>query len=119
MSEVMSEDDQFRAELDELGEEKVRARLILDAYSKNKTHIVVEWLAQQAEKRQSDAQECQELREDEALVLARRAEKHAYQANEYADEANRIAWVANRNAWIAAVIAVVAIIVSVVVSVFK
>ena len=96
----MSEDDQFRAELDELGEEKVRARLVLDAYSKNKTHIVVEWLAQQAEKRQSDAQECQELREDEALVLAR-------WADERADQARRVAW-------IAAAIAVAAIIVSVV-----
>jgi hypothetical protein len=100
MSEVMSEDDQFRAELDELGEEKVRARFILDTYSKNKTHIVVEWLAQQAEKRQSDAQECQELREDEALVLAR-------WADERADQAHRVAW-------IAAAIAIAAIIVSVV-----
>ncbi len=85
MSEVMLEDEQFRAKLDELGEDKVRARLVLDVYDARKRLIVVDWLAQQAEKRQTDAQERQELREDEALVLARRAEKHAYQANEYAD----------------------------------
>jgi hypothetical protein len=114
MSTVMSENDRFRAELDTLGEEEVRARLVLDVYGARKRPLVVDWLAQQAEKRQTDAQERQELREDEALVLARRADKHAYEANEHADEANRIAWIANRNAWIAAVIAVVAIIVSVV-----
>ena len=50
--------------------------------------------------------------ENETLVLARRAEKHADHANEYADEANRLAWIANRNAWIATVIAVMAMIVS-------
>jgi hypothetical protein len=72
----------------------------------------VGWLAQQAEKRQADAQERQESPENETLVLARRAEKHADHANEYADEANRLAWIANRNAWIATVIAVMAMIVS-------
>jgi hypothetical protein len=114
MSEVMSEDDQFRAELNELGEEKVQARLVLDVYGARQHPIVVGWLAQQAEKRQADAQDRQDSRENETLVLARRADKHAFQANEHADEANRLAWIANRNAWIAAVIAVVAIIVGVV-----
>ena len=114
MSEVMSEDDQLRAKLDELGEEEVRKRFVRGDYGERKSPIVVDWLAQQAEKGQTGAQECQEIREDEAFVLARRAEKHAYQANEHADEANRIAWIANRNAWIAAIIAVVAIIVGVV-----
>ena len=114
MSEVMSEDDQLRAKLDELGEEEARKRFVRGDYGERKRPIVVDWLAQQAEKRQTDAQERQESWEDEALVLARRADKHAYEANEHADEANRIAWIANRNAWIAAVIAVVAIIVSVV-----
>ncbi len=107
MSEVMSEDDQLRAKLDQTDEEEVRKRFVRGDYGARKRPIVVDWLAQQAEKRQTDAQERQELREDEALVLARRADKHAYEANEHADEANRIAW-------IAAVIAVVAIIVSVV-----
>jgi hypothetical protein len=119
MSEVISEDDQLRAKLDELGEEEVRKRFVRGDYGERKSPIVVDWLAQQSEKRQTDAQERQEIREDEALVLARRADKHAYQANESADEANRIAWIANRNACIAAVIAVVAIIISVAVSVFK
>ena len=114
MSAVMSENDRFRAELDTLGEEEVRARLVLDVYGARQRPIVVGWLAQQAEKRQADVQERQESPENETLVLARRAEKHAYQANEYADETSRIAWIANRNAWIAAVIAVVAIIVNVV-----
>ena len=112
MSEVMSEDDQFRAELNELGEEKVQACLVLDVYGARQRPIVVGWLAQQAEKRQADAQERQESPENETLVLARRAEKHADHANEYADEANRLAWIANRNAWIATVIAVMAMIVS-------
>ena len=112
MSEVMSEDDQFRAELNELGEEKVQARLVLDVYGARQRPIVVGWLAQQAEKRQADVQERQESPENETLVLARRAEKHADHANEYADEANRLAWIANRNAWIATVIAVMAMIVS-------
>ena len=105
MSEVMSEDDQFRAELNELGEEKVQARLVLDVYGARQRPIVVGWLAQQAEKRQADAQERQESPENETLVLARRAEKHADHANEYADEANRLAWIAT-------VIAVMAMIVS-------
>ncbi|HEX8444053.1 MAG TPA: hypothetical protein VF631_10460 [Allosphingosinicella sp.] len=74
----------------------------------------MDWLAQQAEKRQADAQDRQDPRENEPLALARRADKNAYEATEHADEANRLAWIANRNAWIAAVIAVVAIIVSVV-----
>jgi hypothetical protein len=114
MSEVMSEDDQLRTKLDELGEEEVRKRFVWGDYGERKSPIVVDWLAQQSEKRQTHPQERQESREDEALVLARRADKHAYEANEHADEANRLAWIANRNAWIAAVIAVVAIIVSVV-----
>jgi hypothetical protein len=105
MSQVMSENDQFRAELNELGEEKVQARLVLDAYGVRQRPIVVGWLAQQAEKRQADAQERQESPENETLVLARRAEKHADHANEYADEANRLAWIAT-------VIAVMAMIVS-------
>ena len=73
MSEVMLEDEQFRAKLDELGEDKVRARLVLDVYDARKRLIVVDWLAQQAEKRQADAQDWWETREDEALALARRA----------------------------------------------
>jgi hypothetical protein len=77
MSAVMSEDDRFRAELDTLSEEEVRARLVLDVYGARKRPLVVDWLAQQAESRQADEQERQELREDEALVLARRADKRA------------------------------------------
>ena len=105
MSEAMLEDDQFRAKLDELGENKVRARLVLDVYGARKRPLVVEWLAQQAEGRQADEQERQESREDEALVLARRADKRAARAN-------LIAWIANATAYVAALIAVVAVIIS-------
>jgi t-SNARE complex subunit (syntaxin) len=100
MSEVMSEDSQLRAELDELGEEKVRDRLVHNVYGPRKRPIVVDWLAQRAENRQADAQGRQESRENEALVLARQAGKRATIAN----------WIA----CFAAAIAVVAIIVSVV-----
>ena len=110
----MSEDAQFRATLDQTDEEEVRRSFVRGEYSKRKRPIVVDWLAQQAEKRQADAQDRQDPRENEPLALARRADKNAYEATEHADEANRLAWIANRNAWIAAVIAVVAIIVSVV-----
>jgi hypothetical protein len=58
MSEVMSEDDQFRAELNELGEEKVQARLVLDVYGARQRPIVVGWLAQQAEKNYSGKASC-------------------------------------------------------------
>ena len=77
MSAVMSENDRFRAELDTLSEEEVRARLVLDVYGARKRPLVVDWLAQQAEGRQTDERERQESREDEALVLARRADKRA------------------------------------------
>ena len=110
----MSKDDQLRAELDQTDEEEVRSSFVRGDYGDRKRPIVVDWLVQQAEKRQADAQDRQESRENETLALARRADKNAYEANEQADEANRLAWIANRNAWIAAVIAVVAIIVSVV-----
>jgi hypothetical protein len=105
MSAVMSEDDRFRAELDTLSEEKVRARLVLDVYGARKRPLVVDWLAQQAEGRQPDERERQELREDEALVLARRADKRAAMAN-------LIAWIANATAYVAALIAVLAVIIS-------
>ena len=105
MSAVMSENDQFRAELDTLGEEEVRARLVLDVYGARKRPLVVDWLAQQAEGRQPDERERQELREDEALVLARRADKRAAMAN-------LIAWIANATAYVAALIAVLAVIIS-------
>jgi hypothetical protein len=105
MSAVMSENDRFRAELDTLGEEEVRARLVLDVYGARKRPLVVDWLAQQAEKRQTDAQERQELREDEALVLAKRADKRAAMAN-------LIAWIANATAYVAALISVLAVIIS-------
>jgi hypothetical protein len=105
MSAVMSENDRFRAELDTLSEEEVRARLVLDVYGARKRPLVVEWLAQQAEGRQADEQERQESREDEALVLARRADKRAARAN-------LIAWIANATAYVAALIAVVAVIIS-------
>jgi hypothetical protein len=101
----MSENDQFRAELDTLGEEEVRARLVLDVYGARRRPLIVDWLAQQAEKRQSDGQERQELREDEALVLARRADKRAAMAN-------LIAWIANATAYVAALIAILAVIIS-------
>ena len=105
MSAVMSENDRFRAELDTLSEEEVRARLVLDVYGARKRPLVVEWLAQQAEGRQPDERERQELREDEALVLARRADKRAARAN-------LIAWIANATAYVAALIAVLAVIIS-------
>jgi hypothetical protein len=105
MSAVMSEDDRFRAELDTLSEEEVRARLVLDVYGARKRPLVVDWLAQQAEGRQPDERERQELREDEALVLARRADKRAAMAN-------LIAWIANATAYVAALIAVLAVIIS-------
>jgi hypothetical protein len=105
MSAVMSEDDRFRAELDTLSEEEVRARLVLDVYGARKRPLVVDWLAQQAEGRQPDERERQELREDEALVLARRADKRAARAN-------LIAWIANATAYVAALIAVLAVIIS-------
>jgi hypothetical protein len=105
MSAVMSENDRFRAELDTLGEEEVRARLVLDVYGARKRPLVVEWLAQQAEGRQPDERERQELWEDEALVLARRADKRAARAN-------LIAWIANATAYVAALIAVLAVIIS-------
>ena len=105
MSAVMSEDDRFRAELDTLSEEEVRARLVLDVYGARKRPLVLDWLAQQAEIRQADEQQWQELREDEALVLARRADKRAAMAN-------LIAWIANATAYVAALIAVLAIIIS-------
>ena len=105
MSAVMSENDRFRAELDTLSEEEVRARLVLDVYGARKRPLVVEWLAQQAEGRQPDERERQELREDEALVLARRADKRAAMAN-------LIAWIANATAYVAALIAVLAVIIS-------
>jgi hypothetical protein len=97
--------DRFRAELDTLGEEEVRARLVLDVYGARKRPLVVDWLAQQAEGRQPDERERQELREDEALVLARRADKRAAMAN-------LIAWIANATAYVAALIAVLAVIIS-------
>jgi hypothetical protein len=105
MSAVMSEDDRFRAELDTLSEEEVRARLVLDVYGARKRPLVVDWLAQQAEGRQPDERERQELREDEALVLARRADKRAATAN-------LIAWIGNATAYVAALIAVLAVIIS-------
>ena len=105
MSAVMSEDDRFRAELDTLGEEEVRKRLVLDVYGARKRPLVLDWLAQQAEIRQADEQQWQELREDEALVLARRADKRAAMAN-------LIAWIANATAYVAALIAVLAVIIS-------
>jgi hypothetical protein len=105
MSAVMSEDDRFRAELDTLSEEEVRARLVLDVYGARKRPLVVDWLAQQAEGRQPDERERQELREDEALVLARRADKRAARAN-------LIAWISNATAYVAALIAVLAVIIS-------
>jgi hypothetical protein len=105
MSEVMSEDDQLRAKLDELGEEEARKRFVRGDYGERKRPIVVDWLAQQAEKRQTDAQERQELREDEALVLAKRADKRAAMAN-------LIAWIANATAYVAALISVLAVIIS-------
>ena len=105
MSAVMSEDDRFRAELDTLSEEEVRARLVLDVYGARKRPLVVDWLAQQAEGRQPDERERQELREDEALVLARRADKRAARAN-------LIAWIANATAYVAALIAILAVIIS-------
>jgi hypothetical protein len=110
----MSEDGQLRATLDQTDEEEVRRSFVQGDYGERKRPIVVDWLAQQAEKRRADAPDRQDPRENEPLALARRADKNAYEATEYADEANRLAWIANRNAWIAAVIAVVAIIVSVV-----
>jgi hypothetical protein len=57
MSEVMSVDDQLRAELDRLGKEEVRKRLVLDVYGLKKRPIVVDWLAQQVEKEQADTQD--------------------------------------------------------------
>jgi hypothetical protein len=105
MSTVMSEDDRFRAELDTLGEEEVRARLVLDVYGARKRPLVVGWLTQQAESRQADEQERQGLREDEALVLARRADKRAAMTN-------LLAWIANATAYVAALIAVLAVIIS-------
>ena len=105
MSTVMSENDRFRAELDTLGEEEVRARLVLDVYGARKRPLALDWLAQQAEKRQTDAQDRQELREDEALVLAKRADKRAAMAN-------LIAWIANATAYVAALISVLAVIIS-------
>jgi hypothetical protein len=45
MSAVMSENDRFRAELDTLSEEEVRARLVLDVYGARKRPLVVDWLA--------------------------------------------------------------------------
>jgi hypothetical protein len=110
----MSEDAQLRATLDQTDEEEVRRSFVRGDYGERTRPIVVDWLAQQAEKRQANAQDRQDPRENEPLALARRADKNAYEATEHADEANRLAWIANRNSWIAAVIAVVAIIVSVV-----
>ena len=90
----MTEDDQFRAELDQLGEEEVRKKLVHGAYNEKKRRIAEDWLAQKDQERQDKALERQELREHEALALARQANEYAAEANEHADNANRIAWFA-------------------------
>src|SRR5688572_4150332 len=99
MSEVMSADDQLRAELEQLGVDEVRKRFVRGAYGPKRHPIVEDWLAQQDEKEQAGAQERQEARANEALALARRADKHA-------DEANRTARIAAAFAFVTIIVSI-------------
>jgi hypothetical protein len=110
---LMTEDDQFRAELDQLGDEEVQKLFDRRAFSPKKSLIVQSWLKQKDRERQAAAQEPQEAQEDAALVLARQANEDAAAAHEHADKANKDAAKANRTAWVAIGVAVAALIASV------
>src|SRR3954462_8881176 len=101
----MSDDDEFRAKVAGLSVEEIRERRDLGRYSGNNLKSANALIAQSDRKSQANTQGRQELRQNEALALARQANEHADKANEHADKANRIAR-------IAAAFAVVAILIS-------
>ena len=96
----MSDDDEFRAKVAGLSVEEIRERRDLGRYSGNNLKSTNALIAQSDRKSQADTQERQELRQDEALELASRA-------NEHADKASRIAWIAAAFAFVAIIVSVV------------
>lgn len=98
--------DAFWTELDELGEDEVRARLASHLYDSRKDPLVREWLRRQEASREDAVTR-------EQLATARDAADAASRAAEAAESAAREARKANTNARIAQIIAAIAVIVSI------
>ena len=122
MSEVMSEYDQLRAELDQLGEEhgegEVRKRFVLGVWSRGKRPFIVRtgWRKRTGKgpvRQSAGAPEIQRQGASdakEANEYTAKTNEHAAKANEHADKANCIAWFAFAAAAIATLIAAAALI---------
>lgn len=101
--------DQFWSELDELGEEVVRKRVIAKVYGSgnNKLELAQEWLRRKEQSRDSAFKA-------EQTDIARSAKDAAWSAAEAAREAAKQAKAANTRATIALVIATISTIATIV-----